>query len=285
MRTALALLALSLLIASTPAGAENWIALWLDSDTFLGMTENGDVYRYIPATSATEFSGSMGPGPWVSFGRNGEHFLALQPSGQVWTMDASGAASLYLTLPADHEWCALQQHPDIYAWCAISCDGEIWSLYEPVHLLADFGPCAPGRWICVANADDSYLATLESGDTVQGTWEWCDAVGTYGPGPWAGFSRTYGTNPELLALNPNGEIWTHGWTWPPTLYLALPSDRVWCGFLSGPEWGAGPGYAFTCNGEIWTVASPPVLVGSFLPPSPVESRTWGAIKALWQERR
>jgi hypothetical protein len=284
MRVALPLFAVFLLIGSSPAVAENWIALWLDNDEFLGVTQNGDVYRYVPATGATEFAGSLGPGPWVSFGRNGEQMLALQPNGQVWGMDASGGtASLYQTLPPDREWCALQQHPDIYAWFAISCDGQIWSLWEPVHLLADFGPCAPGRWISVANADDSYFATLESGDTVQGTWEWCEAAGTFGPGPWVGFSRTYGAGGSFLALNPSGEIWALGrLPNPPTLYLALPPNREWCGLLTGPEWGTGPGYALTCDGEIWSVDSPPVLVGSFLPPTPVESRTWGAIKALWQ---
>jgi len=281
MRAALPLLALFLLIGSSPAGAENWIALWLDNDVFFGMAQNGDVYRYVPATSATEFVGSMGPGPWVSFGKIDQQLLALQPNGQVWAMDASGGAvSLYRTLPADREWCALQQHPDVQPSYVISCDGEIWSLYEPVRLLADFGPCAPGRWISIANADDSFFATLESGDTVQGTWEWCDPAGGFGPGPWVGFSRTYGASSSFLALKPNGEIWVHGWwSYPPTLYLALPADREWCGFLTGPEWGTGPGYALTCSGEIWTVDSPPVLVGNFALPTPVEARTWGAIKA------
>ncbi len=284
MRTALPLLAfLLLLIPCNPAEAETWIALWQVNDEFLGMSTSGDVYRYIPATGTTEFAGSMGVGPWVSFGRHDEQLLALRPDGQVWAMDAStGAASLYRALPPDREWCALQQHPDIWPSYVITCEGEIWSLYEPVQLLADFGPCLPGRWISIANADDSFFATVESGDTAQGTWEGCDQAGTFGPGPWVGFSRTYGMSGTFLALKSDGEIWAHGWgPYPPTLHLALPPGHEWCGLLIGPIWNTGPGYALTCAGEIWTVDSPPVLVGAFVPPTPVESRSWGAIKALW----
>lgn len=284
MKTALTLSALILLAGSGPGWAENWIALWQDDDEFLGMIQSGDVYRHSPATGVTQFAGSMGPGPWVSFGRHGEQLLALRPDGQVWTMNASGgAAGLYQILPPDREWCALQQHPDVSASFAISCDGQIWSLYEPVRLLADFGRCAAGRWISVANADDSYFATLESGDTWQGTWEYCGPAGSFGPGPWVGFSRTYGMYSSFLALKSNGEIWAHGW-WssPPSLHLALPPDRVWCGLLTGPAWGTGPGYALTCSGEIWTADSPPTLVGSFSLPTPIESSTWGMTKAAYR---
>jgi hypothetical protein len=283
MKAALAQIALFLLIGSSSADAQSWIALWQDDDEFLGMMENGDVYRYVPATGATQFAGSMGSGPWVSFGRNVGQLLALQPSGQVWGMNpSSGVASLFQTLPSDREWCALQQHPDIYSWFVISCDGQIWSLYEPVRLLADFGLCAPGRWICVANADDSYFATRESGDTWQGTFEYCAPAGSFGPGPWVGFSRNYVLYSSFLALKSNGEIWAHGWaSSPPSLYLELPADREWCGFLTGPAWGTGPGYALTCSGEIWTADSPPALVGSFVQPTPIAVRTWGEVKAAY----
>ena len=275
-------LAVALLVGSTPAVAEDWIALWLHQGVFLGLSHGGDVYRHNPGTGETEFVGSLGPGPWISFGKNGEDLLALRPSGEVWSMNASsGAARLDLALPSDREWCALQQHPDVVPGFAISCDGEIWSLRETLHLLADFGPCATGRWICIANADDSYFATLESGDVRQGTWEWCNPAGTYGPGPWVGFSRTYGAGGAYLALKPNGEIWAHGWS-EPSLYLALPADREWCGLLTGPVWDTGPGYALSCSGEIWSVESPPMLVGAFVAPTPALSSTWGAIKAAWR---
>ena len=281
MRATLLIVFLPILLGGSLAGAEAWVALWQIDDLFLGMTENGEVYSHDLATGQTQLAGAFGAGPWVSFGRDDEQLLALKPDGEIWAMPAStGVAVLHWTLPADREWCALQQHPDIYPSFAISCDGEVWSLYAPLQMLADFGLYAAGRWICIANADDSFFATLELGDTVQGTWEWCDPAGGFGPGPWVGFSRTYGASSSFLALKPNGEIWVHGWwSYPPTLYLALPADREWCGFLTGPEWGTGPGYALTCSGEIWTVDSPPVLVGNFALPTPVEARTWGAIKA------
>jgi hypothetical protein len=282
LRAALLLFVLALLVTSGPAVAGDWIALWLHEGVFLGLTEGGDVYRYSPGTGTTEFAGSLGPGPWISFGKNGESLLALKPNGEVWSMNASsGAAGQYLSLPSDREWCALQQHPDVIPSYAISCSGEIWSLWEPLRLLADFGPCATGRWICIANADDSYFATLESGDVRQGTAEWCEPAGRYGPGPWVGFSRTYGMDGSYLALKPNGEIWAHSWT-EPSLYLALPSDREWCGFLTGPVWNAGPGYAVTCSGEIWSVASPPEMIGAFELPTPVKTGTWGGIRAIWR---
>jgi hypothetical protein len=280
MRAALLLLILVLVGGNRPAIAEDWIALWLHEEAFFGLTEGGSVYRHDPTIGSTELAGSLGPGPWVSFGKHGEDLLALKPNGEVWSMDASsGATVLYRSLPSDREWCALQQHPDIYPSYAISCEGEIWSLWEPLQLLVDFGPCAAGRWICLATADDSFLATLESGDVYQGTSEWCDAGGSYGPGPWVGFART--TPPgggSFLGLKRNGEIWVHSWT-EPSLYLALPADRDWCGFLIGPAWDTELGYALACSGEIWSVAFPPELVGTFEIPIPVKSSTWGGIRA------
>lgn len=179
MRSALALLVLFLPIGHAPVSAETWIGLWQVGDEFLGMTTGGDVDRYIPPISVTQCAGSMGSGPWVSFGRVDERIPALRPDGQIWAMDVStGTANLYRTLPPDREWCS-PQYPEDGSSYAISCDGEIWNLYEPAQTRADFGPSVPGRWICVATVDDSLRATLESGDTVQGTWEWCDPAGTY----------------------------------------------------------------------------------------------------------
>jgi hypothetical protein len=138
---------LSVLVAAGPAGAENWIALWLIGDDFLGMTGNGEVYRYIPSTGEVVSAGSLGSGPWVSFGRQDEQLLALKSDVEVWAMPGSGgAAALYRALPADREWCALQQHPDLQPWLAISCDGEIWNLSAPPQMLADVGAYASGRW-------------------------------------------------------------------------------------------------------------------------------------------
>ncbi len=272
----------TLALTMSPAFAERWIALWLHEGGFLGLTEGGNVYRHVPGTTTTEYAGSFGSGPWVSFGKDGEFLLALKPDGEVWRMNAStGDAERDLSLPSDREWCAIQQHPDVAPAFAISCGGEIWSLWEPLHCLADFGPCASGRWICVANADDSYFATLESGDARQGTPEWCNPAGRYGPGPWVSFSRTYGANGSFLGLKPNGEIWAHGWT-DPSLYLAMPPDREWCAFLTGPVWNTGPGYALTCSGEIWSVASPPEMVGSFDIPTAVLPASWGRIRAIWR---
>ncbi len=286
MRTALLSLSVPLLLLSlctSPAGADDWVALWFIDDSFLGMMDNGDVHRYDPATGQTEPAGSFGSGSWASFGRVDGNLLALRSDGQVWIMPASsGQASLHWTFPADHEWCALQQHPDNQPTFAISCDGEIWSMWNPGYLLADFGPYATGRWIAVANADDSFFATLESGDTWQGMGDWCQQSGTYGPGPWVGFSRTYGMQGDFIALKSNGEIWEHGWFGPPSLFLSLPVDREWCALLTGPLWDTGPGYALTCDGEIWSVESPPSFIGTFAQPTRVESGTWGSIKADWR---
>ena len=285
MRAALLLssLLLSLLVGVSPAGAEDWIALWTIGGSFFGMTENGCVYEYDPATGHTELTGSFGEGHWVSFGRRDDRLLALESGGQVWAMPAStGVAELYWTFPGDHEWCALQQHPDNLPTFAISCDGEIWRMWDPLEMLADMGQYATGRWISVANSDDSFFATLESGDTWQGMGDWFQQSGTFGPGPWTGFSRTYGMHGNFIALKPNGEIWEHGWNWDPELFLALPADREWCALLTGPVFDAGPGYALTCAGEIWSVESPPALVGTFALPTPVEERTWGGIKAVWR---
>jgi len=284
MRIVLLFVVLSTLL-SGPAVAENWIALWQIDDEFFGMTEDGGVYRHDPATGQTELAGLFGPGPWASFGRHDDQLLALKPDGEVWAMPAStGVATLNWTLPSDREWCALQQHPDIQPTFAISCDGEVWSLYQPLQLLADFGPYAPGRWICIANADDSFVATLETGDTWQGFGDFYPA-GTYGPGPWVGFSRTYALGGDFLALHPNGEIWAHGWSAPPSFFLALPADQEWCGLLTGPVWGTGPEFALTCTGEIWSVESPPALVGIFAASTPVENRTWGSVKSIWRSGR
>ena len=282
MRAALLVTFLPILLGACPAGAEDWVALWQIDDLFLGMMENGEVYRHDPATGQTQSAGSFGDGPWVSFGRLDDRLLALRPDGEIWIMPASsGEAVPYWTLPADREWCALQQHPDIYPGYAISCDGEVWSLYEPQQMLADLGLYAAGRWICIATADDSFFATLESGDTWQGVGEYFGPSGTYGPGPWVGFSRTYGMGGNFVALRDNGEIWAHGWSGVPSLFLALPADREWCALLTGPLWNTGPGYALTCAGEIWSVESPPSLVGTFALPTAVERSSWGRIKSAY----
>lgn len=283
MKAALLLFVSVCTLLVQPAMAQDWIALWLHDGAFLGLTEDGDLFRCQPATHGTELVGSIGTGPWVSFGKRGVELLALKSDGEVWTINAyDGVAAPYVTLPSDREWCAVQQHPDVMPSYAISCDGEIWSLWEPVRLLADFGPCAEGRWICIANADDSFFATLESGDARQGTPEWCNPAGAYGPGPWVGFSRTYEPNGgSFIALKSNGEIWAHGWT-SPWLLLTMPAGREWCGFLTGPVWGTGPGYALTCSGEIWSVASPPELVGTFELPTAVRRSTWGNVRTTWR---
>ncbi|HOX27160.1 MAG TPA: hypothetical protein PLL30_15965 [Candidatus Krumholzibacteria bacterium] len=279
MRTILVIALFTLLAGGSPAAAQDWVALWRIGDSFFGMAESGDVYRHDPATGETEFVGSFGAGAWVSFGRQDDLLLALKSDGEVWTMPASTAtAVLTWALPADRSWCALQQHPDTAPWCAISCDGEVWRLDEPQQLLADFGLFAAGPWICIATADDSFIATMENGDTWQGYGEYFEPSGTYGPGPWVGFSRTYGLGGEFLALNPGGEIWAHDWSGNPSLYLALPADREWCALLSGPVWNSGPGYALTCAGEIWSVESTPAQVGTFALPVPVEQTTWGRLK-------
>jgi hypothetical protein len=286
MRSLLLIVLLPILLGASPAGADDWIALWRIDDLFLGMVENGEVYSHDPATGETQLTGTFGAGPWVSFGRHDEQLLALKSNGEVWAMPAStGIPMLCCTLPADREWCALQQHPDIDPSFAISCAGEVWSLYEPVEMLADFGLYAAGRWICIANADDSFFATLESGDTWQGFGESFDPSGTYGPGPWVGFSRTYGIGGNFIALGADGEIWAHGWTGNPSLFLVLPGDRDWCALLTGPVWNTGPGYALTCTGEIWSVASPPAHVGTFVSAVPVERSTWGRIKSACFAKR
>ena len=92
MRAALLLFVLALLVTTSSAVAGDWIALWLHEGVFLGLTEGGDVYRYSPGTGSTEFAGSLGPGPWISFGKNGENLLALKPNGEVWSMNASSGA-------------------------------------------------------------------------------------------------------------------------------------------------------------------------------------------------
>lgn len=89
MRAALLIALLPILLGVCPAGAENRIALWHIDDVFLGMMENGEVYRHDPATGQTQLAGSFGEGPWVSFGRRDDQLLALEPDGEVWAMLAS----------------------------------------------------------------------------------------------------------------------------------------------------------------------------------------------------
>ena len=58
---------------------------------------------------------------------------------------------------------------------------------------------------------------------------------------------------SFLALKSNGEIWAHGWSpSPPSLYLVLPADREWCGFLPGPVLACEGSDAFDALGRTFT---------------------------------
>ena len=142
-----ALLAIFVLVAfsATSALAQQWIAIWTEDDSWVGVADDGQMWQLVPG-NPPNLVGSFGPGPWVDFGRrtsaHPHEYYALRSNGEIWVRQIFGPATLFRTLPSDREWCALELcheggYPPYYA---LSCSGEIWALTDPPIYLDTFSP-------------------------------------------------------------------------------------------------------------------------------------------------
>ena len=142
MKISITIIILLILLAGTATG-EDWIALWTWDDSWVGMNTNGEVRQYVPGTDAAQLVGTFGDGPWAAFSRNNLEILAMKPNGEIWAMNGLGVTRLFLSLPADRQWCALLLVPEVSAgpYFALTCSGEIWTASEPPRYNGTFeGP-------------------------------------------------------------------------------------------------------------------------------------------------
>jgi hypothetical protein len=139
------------------------------------------------------------------------------------------------------------------------------------------------QWIGLWTEDDAWYGMKDDGEV----WFYNPGTGTpvlvgsFGDGPWVGFSKA--ASREFLALRASGEIWAMTAFGSTRIFLTMPGDREWCTLLTAPEGGYGPNYALTCNGEIWVASDPPVYAGNFgSSPVPMNPASWGRLKAAFR---
>ncbi len=156
MKRLVAIVALIALLA-VPAFAEQWLAIWTEDDSWVGVADDGQMWQLVPGNLPNAV-GSFGPGPWADFARKTIHprqYFGLKPNGEIWTLGIFGPASLWRTLPSDREWCALEldQEAGYEPSWALSCDGEIWALTDPPQYVATLAlpqtSAQPTSWGCL----------------------------------------------------------------------------------------------------------------------------------------